>query len=180
MYMVCAWRLCVGNLCWIDTCICLPTHARQSIDTPPNHPTPNAQTQHKQTTRGLSAVQVVAGHSHSFVLCEGRSGKQRGGAPGAPQQVCEVENKNEWCSCEFIATEGQIDTTHVHIPTRPKTPTHPHVPQKQELYAFGSDRWLQLGLGEAWAERGGPLVRRPQRVTALPGNGGVGGIAAGV
>ena len=62
--------------------------------------------------------------------------------------------------------------------------THPSTQQidNQELYAFGSDRWLQLGLGEAWAERGGPLVRRPQKVTTLPtaGNaGGVGGIAAG-
>lgn len=41
-------------------------------------------------------------------------------------------------------------------------PIHICVPAQATAYAFGSDRWLQLGLGEAWAERGGPICRNPQ------------------
>lgn len=72
--------------------------------------------------------------------------------------------------------------TSLPLPLKPHRTTHTcmlfvHVQGAAAIYAFGSDRWLQLGLGEAWAERGGPICRKPQQVTTLKGP--VHGVAAG-
>jgi hypothetical protein len=50
-----------------------PTHPPNQ---PPNPPTKPPKQTTAQTTGGLTPVQAVAGHSHSFVLCRGS--KQQG------------------------------------------------------------------------------------------------------